>query len=508
MPRPRQGIGFVQRQVVYTGVRLRDGGRTVWPVATTDAPPPGVPLGVPWAKAVSLAYQARYDRKEWDPGGASKAQEPAPAVDEETVAQYAERWFADRAQRLRHVTSDRYRFAKHVLPVIGNEPIASVVAARIEAVRDSLDAKIAAGELSGKTALNTWSLVTMLFRDASRSKRARGLLVRKDDPCVEVAPPESGDERQGPCLYPSEYLALARCEAVDLGFRRLVTLAIYQYLRAGELEALACNDVNLDHDVIHVHQAAHYETGESQKAKTQAGQRHVPIEPAARPLLTGMVDAAEKIGRVVPEMPLRKKGAAMLREALAKARCTRAELFASDKTRRPVNFHDLRATGITWRAIRGDAGEAIMEQAGHTDFKTTRGYIRTARALRASFGEPFPPIPVCLLEGYVTGSVTEGADMEEKTQKHRCEEGELNPTGSHEESPEVTNCLGFRCSGELFKPLDERFVTGSVTPVTPQINLVHSRAKGPPCPPPAMVHCPHCAGSGRVPLVRHKAVRS
>src|SRR5262249_35811638 len=105
----------------------------------------------------------------------------------------------------------------------------------------------------------------------------------------------------------------------------------------------------------------------------------------------------------------------------------RAELYADDRTRRPISFHDLRATGITWRVVRGDPGEAIMEQAGRTDFATTRGDIRTARALRASFGGPFPPVSACLLEGFVTGSVTpEGLDGE-TIRERECEEGESNP---------------------------------------------------------------------------------
>jgi len=32
----------------------------------------------------------------------------------------------------------------------------------------------------------------------------------------------------------------------------------------------------------------------------------------------------------------------------------RADIFASDETRRQIDFRDLRYTGLTWRAIRGD----------------------------------------------------------------------------------------------------------------------------------------------------------
>jgi integrase len=48
---------------------------------------------------------------------------------------------------------------------------------------------------------------------------------------------------------------------------------------------------------------------------------------------------------------------------------------------RPIRFHDLRASGITWMAVRGDDPQKIQARAGHTDFNTTQGYIR-------KFGDP------------------------------------------------------------------------------------------------------------------------
>lgn len=41
------------------------------------------------------------------------------------------------------------------------------------------------------------------------------------------------------------------------------------------------------------------------------------------------------------------------RAALRTAGVGRRELFANDRTRKWITFHDLRATGITWMAIRG-----------------------------------------------------------------------------------------------------------------------------------------------------------
>ena len=83
--------------------------------------------------------------------------------------------------------------------------------------------------------------------------------------------------------------------------------------------------------------------------------------------------------------------------SLEEANVERAELFADDATRKNITYYDLRATGITWRVVRGDNPLEIMMEAGHADFKTTQVYIRTAEAMRRGFGEPFPVLPHCLL---------------------------------------------------------------------------------------------------------------
>lgn len=93
-----------------------------------------------------------------------------------------------------------------------------------------------------------------------------------------------------------------------------------------------------------------------------------------------------------------------LRLYLEAAGVKRAELFVTDKTRKAVTFHDLRATGITWCAVRGDDALKIKQRAGHASFSTTEGYIREAENLRQGFGDVFPPLP----DGLVGSPADEG----------------------------------------------------------------------------------------------------
>ncbi|WP_394826137.1 site-specific integrase [Pendulispora albinea] len=64
-----------------------------------------------------------------------------------------------------------------------------------------------------------------------------------------------------------------------------------------------------------------------------------------------------------------------------------------DAQRKNITFHDLRATGITWMAVRGDDPLRIKQRAGHKSFSTTEGYIREAENLSVGFGKPFPSLP-------------------------------------------------------------------------------------------------------------------
>ena len=67
-----------------------------------------------------------------------------------------------------------------------------------------------------------------------------------------------------------------------------------------------------------------------------------------------------------------------------------------DDTLGTVFAHDLRATGITWMAVRGDEPLAIQQRAGHRSFNTTLRYINAAEVLEDGFGEPFPVLPATL----------------------------------------------------------------------------------------------------------------
>jgi hypothetical protein len=124
--------------------------------------------------------------------------------------------------------------------------------------------------------------------------------------------------------------------------------------------------------------------------------RRIPIEPELVPLLEALRTDEGANGRVLAIEETDRKLSRQLQRCLRLANVTRADLTTSDETRKAMTFRDLRATGITWCAVRGDDPLKIKQRAGHSTFSTTEGYIREAKNLRDGFGEVFPPLPSSL----------------------------------------------------------------------------------------------------------------
>ena len=354
------------------------------------------------------------------------ATDPALATSEiatgEAFGQWVDRWFQDQAARGIQTDVDRGRLSVHVLPAFGSKPVATISRNDIEAIVDALDRKVMAGEIKWKTASNVWGLITKAFDDAKNAK-TRVLRVRDDNPAAGVRGPDRGERTLKQYLYPSEFLAVVSHEDVPLDWACIIAVAVYLYARPGELEALEWEDIDLERGIVHVHRAIDHEHGGTKATKTDMPRRF-PIEPALLPLLATMHEEAGGKGLVL-QLPSEGNLATGLRRKLAAAGVTRAELFAKgDRTRKAIMFYDLRATGITWRAVRGDDPLKIMAAAGHRGFATTQGYIREAEPLREGFGEVFPELPYRLLgEAYRSGN----DPLSCKYAKLLCERRELNP---------------------------------------------------------------------------------
>lgn len=284
-------------------------------------------------------------------------------------------------------------FAQVIAPVIGAIEVESLARSHIETWVDATDELVRDGSIAWRTAVRRWTLLRAMLRDMSRSKRA-DLRVIDRDIVSGVRGPDRGHDRAATWLMPSEFVRLVGSRSVPLDRRRLYALATYLAVRAGELDALTWSDIDLKTGQISISKSVDIETGEVGPTKT--GQtRMFLVEANLRPLLAAMRGAP-----TVPVAPpwLRQGQAEQLRSDLRRAGVRRLELFRADAHHRPLTFHDLRASGITWWAMRGDPMASIMDRAGHIQLATTQRYIRRGTALAGATGEtPFPELPASLL---------------------------------------------------------------------------------------------------------------
>jgi integrase len=317
-----------------------------------------------------------------------------PTRPTEAVDQYTQRWLDDREGRVHSIRDDRSRMRLHVLPILGPLDVRTFTRDDVECVRDLLDEKITTGALAWKTAASCWTLITSMCADMVSAKK-RELRVRKDNPCRDVKPPERGARKAKQYLYPSEFLQFVSCESIPLLWRRAVTLAIYTYTRDGELRVLQWDD--LEFGVINISRAYNRrKPGESKGTKSDASRRFA-VEPKLRPLLDTMREESDGKGLII-ELASERAMARNFRRWLWKAGVCRPALHETTGKSQNITWHDLRATGATWMAVRGDDPLKIVRRCGHRDYATTQRYVREAEAIREGFGEPFPALPCCLLE--------------------------------------------------------------------------------------------------------------
>lgn len=316
-------------------------------------------------------------------------------MSEETVDDWYDRYDAARVGLGQY--SRRYTWDRWISTRIGAMRWPDVGPDDTERIRDDLDAAIEAGRVLGNYALDVWHHLTGAVRTARRAKdRSLRVLHGRPDPCADVEPPgdpRSRRARRKTFVYPTEAVRLLGCADVPIRWRELYAIAIYTYLRPGELRELRWSDVDLDHRVIHVARGWHYARGEAKAPKTTAGIRDVPIEGPIVPLLTRLRGEPNEL--VVPQVRevWRSTLPELVRRHLRAAGVTRTALQRSTRATVAANFRSMRDTGITWLSLAGHDLLRIARRAGHDDVRTTSRYVKMAEDLTGEAGAPFPELP-------------------------------------------------------------------------------------------------------------------
>lgn len=303
------------------------------------------------------------------------------------------------------LTPTRGMYEAHIKPVLGQIHPRDWTKLDCETFRDVLDEKIEAGRwhsearkrsynFGWKRARNIWALFTSACKKASSAKKRTGLKVREDYPCAGVEPPDGGSHKLKQWLTPDESTTLLGCPTVPIRWLTFYALLTYTYLRPNELRALQKKNINFTTRLISVDNAWDFENDQPKAyPKSDAGVRKVPIEPAIEFVLRQLCEGLAPDDYVMPNLPPREDWAATLRAHLRRAGVDRPDLYENSATVKHITLYDLRATGITWRTLRGDDTREIQRAAGHEHYDTTDGYVRETAVYRGRVGEPFPALP-------------------------------------------------------------------------------------------------------------------
>jgi integrase len=307
--------------------------------------------------------------------------------------------------------SSRYAWDAWISPFIGSKCWGEVTISDAERIRDNLDRAMierrmhgaAMGRLLGRSAIDIWGLLVSCVAAAKRSKR-RDLrdLAGRSSPLEDVEPPGDAAARRARLktfVYPEEAATLFACTDVPRAWRELYAIAAYTYLRPGELRVLRWSEIDLQHGIIHVARAWDYLHGCEKEPKTRAGVRHVPIQPALRPLLERLEgDANDRVAPLLASVH-RVSVPQIFRAHLTRAGIVRPALHTSTMIAARANFRSWRDSGITWLALAGVEVARIARRAGHEDVRMTMKYVKQAEDLVGALGEPFARLPSELVHG-------------------------------------------------------------------------------------------------------------
>ena len=188
-----------------------------------------------------------------------------------------------------------------------------------------------------------------------------GIILRNPTLKIKVKVPEAVQK----VLAPKEIEVLLReAKSLKHRFYEIWTLALLTGMRNGELYSLKWTSVDLEAGFINV--TSSWTKKDGFGTTKSAKNRVVPISPACRKFLTELKLERGNEPFVLPHFQEWERG--------DQARVLRGFCHGLGLT--PVKFHDLRATFITQMLRNGVALAKVMSIVGHTELKTTQGYLR------------------------------------------------------------------------------------------------------------------------------------
>jgi integrase len=306
--------------------------------------------------------------------GAVRAGLPVP-TDRLTVATYLDDWLTGATRALRPSTASTYErhIRLHILPTLGNLPLARLRPEQLDRLYAGLLAK-------GLSRTSVQHIHAILRRSLSQATR-RGVIARNPTDLVDP-PGRDHPEMQVLSIDQARALVATARTGRHAELEALYVLALTTGMRRGELLALRWADVDFAKRTLTVTGTLHRVKGadgtstlERAQPKTKTSMRQIPLTAAAVDALTrraqrqgqhrslvgsewtdsGLVFTNERGGALEPRNVLARSFAPLLAEAGIPH----------------VRFHDLRHTAATLMAAQGVHTKVVSEMLGHASIGIT-----------------------------------------------------------------------------------------------------------------------------------------
>jgi integrase len=279
-----------------------------------------------------------------------------PELRRTLVVDYAEQWAATKGNvRARTRINVEGRLRNHILPALGDKPLAGVRPSDVRAFVATLSAR----GLAPSTVRATYRTLGQLFRTAEID----GLVTRS--PCLGVELPAETSHEEMRFLWPEQVAVLA--DSIDDRYRVAILTAAYTGLRAGELWALKLPRVNLLKRRLDVVEALSEVRGELVTGPTKTRNRRTVSLPSF---------LADAVGEHVGRYPSRE-GYLFIAAEGGPVRhhnfMSRHFYPAARAAGMPegLRFHDLRHSCAAILTGQGWNPKQIQSRLGHASIRTT-----------------------------------------------------------------------------------------------------------------------------------------